>query len=318
MPSGFSTKFRSVSEYGQSLWSETLELSIKYFLDWSYLGIGAFNNVRLGQTGAYGGDPSRLRRVAEKGNNIPSVFEGVRQDWIFESGIQYSTQPIAISGVWINSNFLAIGQSGLYVDYPRGRINMNLPVGSSDIVRCEHSYRSVHTYTSDASWFRQLQFNSFRTDDPTFFSQGSGTFNIMAQNRVQMPAIVVEAIPQSSRWGKEVGSSVHIVNQYVDLTCITEDGFSRKNIHDTLMSQQQMRICALDKTRMLTEGGFPLNAYGMLNTGAKMYPALTEGSGEGGFQLRKFWVQETKSKDYQAVGGAFASAVRWTVESDNP
>lgn len=315
---GFANKFRSVEEYAKPLWSDTLEFSIKCFLDWGYLNIGGFRNVRRGTIAAYGNDESRLRRVTERGQPKVSVFEGVRSDWVWEKNLDYHTQPIHPSGVWVNSNFLPVGTSGLYIDFPRGRICMDLPVRDSDVIQCEHSYRFVQTSTSDARWFRQIQFDSFRGDSANFQKSGSGEYHILAQNRVQLPHIIVEAIPQSSRHGYELGTHVQTVYQEVILNCFTETGYDRKQTHDVLMSQQDWRIASLDKQRMIMENAFPLNAYGMATSGALTYPQLTLPSGEGGYLKYKFWIKKTDSMPYEHLNGAYWSAVKWTTETELP
>ena len=57
-----------------------------------------------------------------------------------------------------------------------------------------HSYKQFHVANIDHPYFRELMFNSFRSDDPTFGYAASGQWNINPENRVQLPAIFVEVM----------------------------------------------------------------------------------------------------------------------------
>ena len=49
------TKLKGVREVGDSLFMSTLENNLKVFFDWGLLGIGAWFDVQIPQSGVYGG-----------------------------------------------------------------------------------------------------------------------------------------------------------------------------------------------------------------------------------------------------------------------
>jgi hypothetical protein len=118
------------------------------------------------------------------------------------------------------------------VDYPNGRVVFDAPVPQTGVVQCEYSYRLFQLYTADAPWWQQLQTDSFRADDPQFLQVGSGAWDVLAQNRVQLPAVVVEAVPRRPR-GYEVGGG-ETVQQDVLFHVLAEDRFHYKWLHDAL------------------------------------------------------------------------------------
>ena len=79
----------------------------------------------------------------------------------------------------------------------------------ADSVQLNYSYRNVQVYIADqAPWWDELQYNSMRVDDATFSEIGSGNWGILSNHRVQMPAIVVEAVPRRTFKPYELGVSV--------------------------------------------------------------------------------------------------------------
>jgi hypothetical protein len=109
------TRLKGVTDVSQSTLCDQLESNIIEFFNWGMLCIGGFNNVQIGAaSGAYGGDMSRLRPVSDPNYINGQVWEGFRQDWVWQSGIEYVVQPIPVSGVYINSVFYPLNTTGVY------------------------------------------------------------------------------------------------------------------------------------------------------------------------------------------------------------
>ena len=126
--------------------------------------------------------------------------------------------PIDISGVYINSTLKGTGDAtyGHHYNYPLGRVVFDTAISSTSTVQLEYSYRNVQTYIADqAPWWDELQYNSMRVDDSTFSQISSGNWGILANHRVQMPAVVIEVVPRRTYQPYELGSSNNFVTQDV-------------------------------------------------------------------------------------------------------
>ena len=59
------TTFAKVEQIGQTLLTSEIEANLKGFLDWAFLGVGAWFDVNIPTAGAWGGDFSTLRPVED-------------------------------------------------------------------------------------------------------------------------------------------------------------------------------------------------------------------------------------------------------------
>jgi hypothetical protein len=308
------TQLNKVSEIGESLLSEQLEINLISFFDWGLLGVGGFFDVYIPQKGAYGGDQHRLRLSDDKNYTKGRVWEAFRQNWVWETNVEYSRQPIAYSGVYVNGNFHAKSGTGTYehiVDYVHGRVVFKNPIPVTSAVTAEFSYKYCNVSSADVPWWQTFQRDSFRSDSTEFLQTGSGSWS--AQNRVQLPAVIVEAVPRTSRRGKEVGSNVAIVKQDVLFHIVTETRRDLKNIHDIITNQWSKRFNLFDKNALYDNNAFPLNGDGSLTTSPKMYPELTQG-----YFWKPLIVDDMKSSDnsFKMAGSIRYATVRGTFEVD--
>lgn len=276
---GLSTSFKGVLNYGDSLQTQQLEANLLSYLDWGLLCIGAFQNVFVNTSGVYDGTvpESRLTLVSDPNVVDGTEYQGFRQNWVWEQNIDYSYQPIPISGIYVDGNFVPKNDTGVYahnVDYPAGRVVFNTPITGSPSIDCEYSFRHVRVDLGDSPWFQQIQFNSYRIDDPDFILTGSGAWNILAENRIQLPAIVLEPVFNVSKIPWEIGSYANIHSQDIIFNILTETDYDRKQLHDILINQSEITIRAFDKDVLLGASGYPLNPYGYLQSGALNYKQI--------------------------------------------
>jgi len=293
---GDHTRLKGVSAIGQTTLSDCIEQNLAAFLSWGLLGIGGFFNVRVGASGAYG-DPSRLRPATDPYLTAGQAWQGARADWVWETGVECAQQPIRVSGVWVDGSFHSSSSTGAYahfVDYPNGRVVFSSPVSSAKRIQCEHSPRWVRVCTSDQEWWGQVQADSFRYDDPQFALQGSGTWSLLASNRVQLPAVVVEALPRTRRVGLALGGGA-VVSQDVYLTVLGETSSDVKKLHDIVTAQWQKRTVMYDPDWMSEASGYPLDENGTPRSGAMMYPDIVKPTGEGGFGRRQLRCEDFAS-----------------------
>jgi hypothetical protein len=315
------TTLNGVNNFGDSLLSDQIEANLVSFFNYGLLGIGGFQNIHIPASGAYGGNPPRLRLVTDPNYTDGQVWEAFRKDWVWETGVAYPTQPIQVSGVYVNGGFHSIAETGRYshhINYPLGQVIFNSPIPASSAVTAEYSYRLFQWYTADTPWWQQMQRDSFRIDDSQFMQQGSGAWDILAQNRVQLPAVIVEAECNTTRKPFELGSIGAIVRQSVSFHILTEMRADKKAMHDIVTAQWQKRIDGFDKNLLFSTDRFPLDDYGSPAGSGNMYPDLIKPTGDGGCYWRQLRFEEMRGYERPRIGDLHYAVVRAGVDVDCP
>ena len=261
------TTFQNVSHVGNTLLNSELESNLKSFLDWGMLGIGGWFNVTMPTYGAWGGSFAQLRVVDDPSYTLGQVWESARKDWVWETGVPYTGgSPIEISGVYINSTLQATGDAtyGHHYNYPLGRVVFDTAISTTSTVQLEYSYRNVQTYIADqAPWWDELQYNSMRVDDSTFSQISSGNWGSLANHRVQMPAVVIEAVPRRTYQPYELGSAKNFITQDVLFHIVAESRWWRNQLVDIISVQKDKTLMLYDSDKLADAGAFPLDYRGM-------------------------------------------------------
>jgi len=275
---GINTSFTKVTQVGETLLTSELEANLKGFLDWGFLGIGAWFDVTIPTSGTWGGDFATLRPVDDFSYTLGQVWEAPRKDWVWETGTPYSGyNPIDISGVYVNGALKGTGDATYphHYNYPLGRVVFDTPISTTDSVQINYSYRNVQVYIADqAPWWDELQYNSMRVDDATFSEIGSGNWGILANHRVQMPAVVVEAVPRRTFTPYELGSLTQIVKQDVLFHIVAESRWWRNQLIDVISYQQDKMLQLYDTDKIANSNVFPLDFRGMVVSPSSTYDAL--------------------------------------------
>ncbi len=313
------TNLKGVQNVNRPLLNHTLESNIISFFRWGLLNIGGFSNVQVPTGGSQGGDFSKLR-LSEDPDFIPGqVWEGVRSDWVYEHNIENNTQPIQISGVWVNQTFYPVstppGNFSHHFDYPRGRVVFDTPIDANSIVQCSYSYRMYHFTDADVPWYRQLMFNSFNPADPQFNQTGSGQWAIPTDMRLQMPAIVVEAVPRRTIFPRQLGGGTY-THQDILFNIFAESNWDRKQLLDMITFQWEKTNNAYDLNAVDNLDKFPLDFNGMVVPSAVMYPDLVDPKGNTYF--RKYTFRDIQVQDQQEILPLFMGTVRATIELETP
>jgi hypothetical protein len=261
------TKFNKVSHIGNTLLSSEIENNMKWFLDWAFLGIGGWSNVTMPTSGAFGGTFDTLRLVNDPSYSNGQVWEGARKDWVWETGSAYEGyDPIQISGVYVNGVLKGTGDAtyGHHYNYPLGRVVFDSPISTSDTVKVEYSYRNVQVYVADeAPWWDELQYNSLRVDDTYYSSTGSGSWGILANHRVQMPAIVLETVPRRRFKPYQLGDTSQFVQQDIVFHIVGENRWWRNQLVDILSYQIDSQLWLFKTDTLIGSGAYPLDYRGM-------------------------------------------------------
>ena len=314
------TKLKGVTEIGNSFLCDQLKSNLVEFFNWGLLEIGGFTNVERSTVGGMGGFPAKLRLVDDPNFNTGQIWEANRQDWVWQSGLEYAYQPTVISGVYVNNTFYGSGATGVYahkIDYPNGRVIFNQAISTTGVVEVNYSHRYCSFYTSDTTWFKEVLFNSYRVDDPQFMQHSSGVWDVLAQNRIQLPAVIVETVPRREFRPLQIGGG-QWVKQDVLFHILAENTWDRDKLIDIISYQKDRTILSFDKNRLAGEDKFPLDYDGSLRSGALSYPALVKDSGNGGYFWKKMFIKDMTTQETASYPPMFRAVVRGSFEIDFP
>lgn len=309
-------KFSGVTNIGSHLLMSQVENNIKSFLDWGLLNIGAFINVSRNQFNIHGNPLHVLKPTEDPNYSVGQVWQTMRKDWVWEDSVIFnngsnpspspsastspiplssssispsqsissvlplSISPIDISGIYINNVFYPVGTNdpayGYYIDYLNSRVIFTNPISTSTIVEMEYSYRWAQIYRYDnAKWWQQLQ---YRTDENALhFNQiQNGDFSILSNNRVQLPAIIIESVARAQSEPYELGNKSLIVDQDLLLHVISENRNDRNILIDILRLQQDKVIWLYDTNKVIENNVYPFNINGSINSNRLNYDQLVK------------------------------------------
>lgn len=311
------TTLKGVSNFGDAQLSQQLEHNLTEFFRWGLLNVGAFFNITIPTQGAYGGNYHRLRPVTEDPNfSEGQLWEGFRKDWVWESGLEYGYQPIAISGVFVDGAFYTPTHStyGHYVNYPLGQVVFNNAIDTDSVVTLEYSYRWVQiNAASTLPFFQEVMTNSWRSDQPSYMYQGSGLWNVLSANRVQLPAVYVEAVPNTKFVGYQLGGGQYVYKDVL-FHIFSEEKWSKDQLTDIIAQQNNKTIFTFDRNSVYENNAYPLDYRGAIASGARCYPDLVKEVSDGGFRWKRAIFINNYPQDLGMVGGIYRSVVRATME----
>lgn len=264
MTGGSHTKLKlggSMEKATDASLSEMILDNFVNFYDWGLLDAGGFYTISIPQSGIYGGDRHRLRIVDSPNYTSGQVWEGYRQNWVWEGSGNIdgvAQQPIDVSGVYVDGTFYATGNvtKPFHIDYPLGRVIFENAEPSTSNVQVEYSHKRVQVLPAEGvSWFRQLQQNSFRNESD-FQIQGSGGWVRLGQSRVQLPAIAVEVVPAIDTQGYQLGGGQWVRSDVV-FYIMSENHWEAVNLMDTIVNQNDRSLQLFDTTKVAASGASP-------------------------------------------------------------
>lgn len=279
------TTFKNISNINNDLLLNILESNIKMYLDWSFLNIGAWFDVNISDETIYATNSHyKLILVDDPAYNDGQVWQGIRKDWVWESGVYYNnTSPIPINSLIINNS--TVVNDGYTIDYPNGRIIFDTALPKTSTVSLNYSYRFIQTLrANDAPWFSLLQYNSYKTDSKDITQTTTGDWSIGGYHRVQMPCIIIESLPRSRSFPYEIGSGGLVLEQDIILYVFAENKNDRNKILDIIRLQQDGMIYLYDTNNVAQDDQYPLNYDGSLKANPLMYPNLVDN-----YKWRKCW-----------------------------
>ena len=254
------------------------------FFDWALLKKGNYFNVTLGETAPNGYDYSKLRLSSDERFTAGTCWEGVRNNWVWQSGVNYSPAPLVgtnntkpgISGVYVDDTFYPTTTTGDYahhVDYFNGRVLFDSPIPTGSKVQVEHSYKWINVvYANSVPWLREVQYRSYDVNGE-FFQAAKGDWDMPPEARLQLPAIAIEIVPRRSVTGFQLGGGSY-VNTDVLFHCLAEDEMTRNKLVDIVSLQNDKTFYAFDSNSIAASGDFPLDYKGSPVSGAMNFEEL--------------------------------------------
>lgn len=313
------TSFKGYNNIGEYSYDEALDLNIRNFVDWGLLGLGAFSNVTISSSGAYGGNISTLRKVNDPRYTDGRVWEGSRKNWCWESGVGYTSDPIQVSGLFIGNSFYPVN-SGYFIDYPNGRVVFDTPLPANSSVKIEYSYKWVQVEGFDNVPFSRIgQQRSYRLDSP-YYTAGSGSWSLLADKRFQFPVVAVEATTDKNYEGYQLGGG-HKAQSKVLLHVIGEDKPSVSRLANIFADQGDKTIFMYDLNLVASNNAFPLDYRGSLTANPKTYPNMVAATGDGGYRYTNrvqhgtIHIHDASSQGPEKLGEIYHAVVEWNVEA---
>ncbi len=308
------SKFNLVDKVGEKNSFSTIEHNIKHFLDWCFLNVGGFVNVDIPTQDMSQGNFHKLRSVNNpESSRNNTAWEAFRKDWIYETGVDYSTSPNTVSGIYINDTFYP-GPTGnstrsYYIDYSNGRITLDKPISASSKVHVDYAYRYVQTYKSSESfWWKELQRNTYQA----YQFDKNPDYNILANNRVQPPFIVIETIARNQQIPLELGSYENILRQDVLLHIFTQNTNQRDSLVDTLLLQKDKSLALYDTDKLVKNDKYELNYRGEINPSGINYADIVSDSS---YISRFGHISNSILSEKNTLSSSLHNAViRWTLE----
>lgn len=312
--------FKGNSTISEMSFNEVLKDNVISFIDWGFLQLGAFFNITIPSSGAYGGNEHVLRPVVDPRYTDGQVWEGFRQNWVWQSGMSCSEQPISISGIFVDNVFVPKSGNTYYVNYPDGQIVFNTAINTSSTVKLEYSPKWVDVIdANNIPWFREVQTRSFRLDEDTF-TQGSGIWNKLSETRVQLPTIAVEFVDKSYA-GYQLGGSQYVF-PIILLHVLAEDDSTANRISTILSEQSEKTFFMYDTNLLASNNAFPLDYNGDLISNPLSYPDLVAPTGTGGYRYTSrikngtICIKETTEQSHGSIiNNVYHNTVRWNMEA---
>lgn len=306
-----STIFKNVSTISEELMLNSIEANLKMFLDWGFLNIGGWFDVSINENTIQNNLYDRLVPSEDKSYPAGKAWDGVRKDWVWEQNISFNNKsPVAISSILVNNTSIPNDNSQYIVNYPLGRIIFNNPLPANSVVKAAYSYRYVQVYrANDSEWFNIIQNNGLSTNKP-INRLTNGSWKIGNNHTVQLPAIVIEALPKSRSKPHEIGSGGLILEQDFAFHILADSKNDRNKLVDILRLQQDLTIWLFNINALLKDNKYPLNYNGSLKNNPIMYPTIV-----AEYPWKKCWLKNINVYDVESVDpNMHRAAVKVTAE----
>ena len=292
-------KFTGVSSINDYLLISNLENNLHSFLDWGFLNIGGFINVS-GATTDYSSNPNQLGIVIDPNYTDGQVWQTRHHNWVWESGITFgSSSPSMITSVSVDGT--VVNSSNYILDYMNSRVIFNTAIPTDSIVTMNYSYKLVQIHkSSDVAAATWKQFELDMANDTAQFDDNTGEYAIFAQNRIQLPCVVIETIPRSESKPYQLGNKSLRTYQDILLHVVASNMSHRNSIVDIIRLQDDKIIWLYDTNTIIGANILPFNFNGSLNSNRLNYGQIVNDNAYRwkSCHLKNFIISEVESRYY--------------------
>lgn len=304
--------FTVAESAGKKSFTEQLEENLMEFFNWGLLEAGAFDDAPITTPGTpdpYDDSKLTVKHMASVDDG--RIWQSPHGGWVWETGLDAERQPIPVSGVYVNGTFYSESTSGPYkhfVDYPNGRVVFDAAIPTNAVVQAAHSYRWVNFYDQEVPWFRDVIFDAYRfevgEDAPV-----SGVIGLLDQYSVQLPAVVIESVPQRRFVPKQIGDTSQWVYADFLMHILAERKEDRDFLQDAITLQKDKAFYLFDVNAKIAANQYALDWHGSLLPGAMTYPELVDG-----FRYKTCYFNRLVGQDSSALLPLFRATIRATLE----
>lgn len=298
--------FQHVGSYTDQLILNSLEVNLKLFLDHSFLSIGSWSDVNVNQQNLLTSPLSKLEMDDDASFKRGQVWISARKDWAYDSTIIYNDKsPLIVDHILVNNNSIT---SGYYVDYANGRIIFDQPKSPQTNIQVSYSYRNIQTHrSSDCNWWKIIESGIIEPKDMK--STGFGQWTIGPYHKVQMPCIVIDAVPRSRGLPYELGSKSLRIEQDILFNVITENKNDRNQLLDIIRLQQNNTIWLFDINKAAQDNKLPLSHDGSINPEGLTYLDLINE-----YKWAKTYISNIVLSEVSSINGIYEGVARATFE----
>lgn len=305
--------FQGLNSISEDMLLNILEANFKSFFDWAFLNLGAWFDAEINEYTINSStvQQSQLFPVVDESYTDGQVWQGIRKDWVYETGCNPSNSPISITQLTVDGTAMPYPGGGFSVNYPDGRVVFDSPVGVGSTVLMEYSYRNIQVYrASDAPWFSEIQYNTYDNSNLDILRMEDGNWSIGGNQRVQLPAIVIDPISRSNSTPYQIGSRELVVSQDIGFYVLAETKNERNKLLDILRLQQGVTINLYDTNSVSQAEVYPLTPSLDKNPNGLMYPDLVEQ-----FPYKKCYLKNINLYEIESIKSNFHQGlVRANVE----
>lgn len=269
------TRLKIVRDVREAQDIEQIAENLLDFFNWALLEAEGFVN----ESGV--DDPYALERLLPvhlEGVSDGRIWESLKSNWVWETGLEVSTPPIIPTGVYVDGVFhptaTTIDEFKHFINFPEGRVIFDTPVSIDSVIQCEYAYRWFNFYDMDVPWYRDVVFDAFLVDEQN--KDRGGVIGLLQQHRAQLPLVVIEPVLRRRQRGYQLGSGVKTVYQDVLFHIISETSDDRDRLVSIITLNEDKTIYLYDVNARAEANEFALDWRGDRIPDAKMYPQLVE------------------------------------------
>lgn len=307
------TQLKGIKDTDSSSLLELLEENLVEFFNYGLLEAGGYTDVNMGDSN----NDANLLPIHMPGQPDGRIWQANYRNWVWEFGLESERQPIAISGVYVDGAFHSSNATDTFkhfVNYPEGRVVFDSPISTSSVVQAEYSYRWVNFYDQDVPWFRDVIFDSYRFEIGED-ANPSGMIGLLQNNSVQLPAVIIETVPNRRMVPRQLGDGSQIIYQDFLFHILAESSEDRSFLIDTVTLQKDKTFYLFDTNARVAANAFALDWHGSLLPNAKTYPMLVDAP-PSGFRWNRCIFNKMVGQDASVRLPLFRAIIRATLEVD--